>query len=156
MTNMDTTATDTTAEIRRMEDLFALRALVTRFAHAVDTRDHEALSTVFVPDVTMEVVPDIRIDGREKLAGMLRDDRMWATTMHYMSNVLPEPEGDGATIRANVTAVHVSRDGAAKHFDLGARYTFTAVRTADGAWLLSRIEIEPVWSTGDDQGMHDH
>ncbi|MCX4959774.1 nuclear transport factor 2 family protein [Streptomyces virginiae] len=149
------TKMDTITAIKRMEDLFALQALVARFAHAVDTRDHEALSAVFVPDVTMEVAPDIRIDGRETLAGMLRDDLTWATTMHSVSNVLPEPEGDSATIHANITAVHVSRDGVGKHFDLGARYTFTAVRTADGSWLLSRIGIEPVWTTGDDQGMHD-
>ncbi|MEH6374644.1 nuclear transport factor 2 family protein [Streptomyces sp. KLMMK] len=150
------TKLDTINAITRMEDRFELQALVARFARAVDTRDHEALSTVFVPDVTMEVLPDIRIDGREALAGMLRDDLIWATTMHVVSNVLPEPAGDSATIHANITAVHVSRDGAGKHFDLGARYTFTAVRAAaDEPWLLSRIRIEPVWTTGDDQGMHD-
>ncbi|MEU6143264.1 nuclear transport factor 2 family protein [Streptomyces sp. NPDC047081] len=140
--------------IKRMEDIFELQSLVARFAQAVDARDHESLTTVFTPEVTMELMPDIRIDGREALADMLRDDLMWAATMHSMGNVTPEPEGDRATVHANVTAVHVSRDGTGRHFDLGARYIFTAVRT-EGSWLLSRIEIEPVWTTGDDQGMHD-
>ncbi|MDH6220163.1 nuclear transport factor 2 family protein [Streptomyces pseudovenezuelae] len=140
--------------MKHIEDILRLQALVSRFARAVDTRDHEALTTIFTPDVTMELGADIRIDGREKLAGMLRDDLMWATTMHSMANVLAEPEGDGATVHANVTAVHVSRAGTGEHFDLGARYTFTAVRT-DGSWQLSRIAIEPVWRTGDDQGMHE-
>ncbi|MER6385970.1 nuclear transport factor 2 family protein [Streptomyces sp. NPDC001233] len=144
---------DSIAAVKRMEDIIRLQALVARFARAVDTRDYEALSTVFVPTVTMKLAPDIRIDGREALAGMLRDDLIWAATMHSMTNVVPEPEGDSATVHANVTAVHVSRDGSGRHFDLGARYTFTAVRT-EGAWLLSRIEIEPVWTTGDDEGMH--
>jgi uncharacterized protein (TIGR02246 family) len=140
--------------MKHIEDILQLQALVARFALAVDTRDHEALITIFTPDVTMELGSDIRLDGREKLAGMLRDDLMWATTMHCMTNVLAEPEGDTATVRANVTAVHVSRTGAGEHFDLGARYTFTAVRT-EGAWQLSRVGIEPVWTTGDDQGMHE-
>ncbi|MFF9895943.1 nuclear transport factor 2 family protein [Streptomyces longispororuber] len=150
MTHLDTATT-----IERMADLFALQELVARFAQAVDRRDHEALTTVFTADVTMEVVPDIRIEGREALAGMLRDDLVWASTVHTVSNVLAEPRGDTATIHANVTAVHVSRAGAGQHFDMGARYTFTAVRSAGQAWLLSRIAIEPVWTSGDDQGMHD-
>ncbi|MCW8383177.1 nuclear transport factor 2 family protein [Streptomyces justiciae] len=138
-----------------IEDFIRLQALVARFGRAVDLRDHEALSALLVPDVTMELLPDIRIEGREALAGMLRDDLVWATTMHSMANVLPELHGDRANVHANVTAVHVSPGGPGKHFDLGARYTFTAVRE-EGSWLLSRIGIEPVWTTGDDHGMHDH
>ncbi|MEV8070549.1 nuclear transport factor 2 family protein [Streptomyces sp. NPDC085995] len=138
----------------RTADRFALRDLVTRFARAVDMRDHAALTTIFTADVTMEMGPDIRVDGRDVLAGMLRDDLVWAATMHFVSDVAPEPDGDRAIVRANIMAVHVSHDGPGKHFDLGARYTFTAVRH-DGAWLLSRIEIEPVWSSGEDPGMHD-
>ncbi|OPG08880.1 hypothetical protein B1R27_08150 [Streptomyces sp. GKU 895] len=125
------------------------------FRACVDLRDHEALSALLVPDVTMELLPDIRIEGRAALAGMLRDDRVWATTLHTVANVLPELHGDRATVHANVTAVHVSPGGPGKHFDLGARYTFTAVRE-EGSWLLSRIGIEPVWTTGDDHGMHEH
>ncbi|WP_078952514.1 nuclear transport factor 2 family protein [Streptomyces sp. NRRL F-5755] len=147
------TETDTSATIKRMDDFLQLQMLVARFARAVDTRDSAELSTILTPDVAMELMPDTRIDSREALAGMLRDDLTWASTMHYMSNVVPHAQGNRAIIHANATAVHVSRDGVNKHFDLGARYTFTAVRE-DGVWLLARVQIEPVWVSGDDQNTH--
>jgi SnoaL-like domain len=66
-------------------------------------------------------------------------------THHLIANVLVDVEGDVAEVTANVTARFVRAEGSAPGpTQLGGRYVLGAERL-DGRWLLSSVEIEPVW-----------
>jgi hypothetical protein len=75
-------------------------------------------------------------------------------TQHVLTNLVVAVEGDRATVRANLIAVHVHRAGEpGVHFDMGGWYRFAARRTADG-WRLSHVRLTPVWTAGATAGPH--
>lgn len=73
-------------------------------------------------------------------------------THHTATNYTIDVDGDRATIRAHLTAVHVRKAAApAEHFTIGGHYEAGAVRTPDG-WRIQRFVFDLVWHEGQAPG----
>ena len=96
------------------------------------------------PDVLADSVvvtsPGGRAEGREAVVAQARANHE-VRTVHAITDVLVDQDGDEAAMTANVTATFAN-DAA-----VGGRYDFTAARTADG-WRLTSIAMETVWRRG--------
>ena len=80
-----------------------------------------------------------------RLAGWLDGQRFADAAELFtpdITNVLPQLEGDRATVTANVLVTFVHPDGARD--SLGGRYTLGTVRTGAG-WRIDRLQVDPVW-----------
>ncbi|MFG2488764.1 nuclear transport factor 2 family protein [Streptomyces virginiae] len=115
-----------------------------------DKLDGEWASSLFSEDVLIEfpVSRHVGIDGlveyhQKALA-------MWARTHHVNTPSIVSIAADRATLRANMTSVHVhhQRDGETlPHYVSGTYVTGDAVHTEQG-WRLSRLSFELIWKTG--------
>ncbi|MFE5869619.1 nuclear transport factor 2 family protein [Streptomyces roseifaciens] len=131
------------AEISSLFDRYALGL-------DYDEIDDEWTSSLFAKDVLIEfpVSRHVGIDGlaeyhRKALA-------MWAGTHHVNTPSIVSVTGDRATLRANMTSVHVhhQREGEERpHYVSGTYVTGDAVHTEHG-WRLSRLSFQLTWKTG--------
>ena len=71
----------------------------------------------------------------------------WEQTQHVITNVVVDLDGDTdtASVRANLIATHVrAMAKPSPDWQVGAKYTFAATRTAAG-WRLFKLVLEPLW-----------
>lgn len=125
--------------------------LMNRYAHALDVRDWDLLTSLFTEDASFRArmivggvaEPDnTAMDGRENLVTTLRT--IWAglsATHHMLSNYVVEPAADGITARAScyLRAHHIGNRERSHLFEesLG-RFDFETVREA-GGWKIRRM-----------------
>lgn len=77
---------------------------------------------------------------------------LWKQTLHSVSSVLIELDGDRATFTATLLATHIHRgDDPGAPLQIGGRLTGEAAR-ADAGWRLSRLGLDIVWTDGDPPG----
>jgi hypothetical protein len=77
---------------------------------------------------------------------------LWKQTLHSVSSVLIELDGDRATFTATLLATHIHRDeDPGAPLQIGGRLTGEAART-DPGWRLCRLELDLVWADGDPPG----
>jgi len=75
---------------------------------------------------------------------------MWARTHHLNTPSIVNVTGERASLRANMTSVHVhhEREGETRpHYVSGTYVTGDAVLTERG-WRLSRLSFDLIWKTG--------
>lgn len=129
----------------RCADHEALRALLQRYARAVDERDIDTLATLFHPDAVL-----VGPRGVESLAEFLtsmRVPRTFPTSMHVIADPLidvgPGPE---EAILDTYAVVYQLSEPASDRGDLtlGIRYRDNAVRH-DGRWVLRRRTSHTLW-----------
>ena len=115
-----------------------------------DKLDDEWTAELFSDDVVIEF-PVSRHTGIDGLAEYHRRAlAMWAETHHLNTPSVVSVSGDRATLRANMTSVHVhhEREGEIRpHYVSGTCVTGDAVRTERG-WRLSRLSFDLIWKTG--------
>lgn len=127
----------TPAELVDREEI---RALVVRYAHAVDHRAWEEVAACFTPDATAdyawfsgplaELLPKIR-------AGLEGFD----ATMHFVGNHLAELRGDEASAETYALCVHRGvRSGTVREVTVALRYLDRLARTAAG-WRIARRDV---------------
>ncbi|MFD6421256.1 nuclear transport factor 2 family protein [Streptomyces sp. NPDC060198] len=149
----DTTAETVSAlraEVRRLTDRADLVDLLDRYVNHLDRDRHrdDWFADVFTEDAELT----FPMGTYEGFAGLAAFQKMARTTFerthHHASAHAVAVEGDRATVRAHLTAVHVRTAGEpATHFDIGGHYEATAVRTPEG-WRVNRFSFDLVWSTG--------
>jgi uncharacterized protein (TIGR02246 family) len=141
------------AELGPLRDVLALRALVERYARAVDDGDGPSLASVFTPDghlvvydgATSQPIPGSReFKGRDQLAQIPDATKALApTTMHFIGNHVVDFDGDTARGVTYCTANHLLADGS--NLALMIRYLDEYSR-ADGEWLIADRRVVVEWT----------
>lgn len=140
-------------DLQTIGDRIEISDLLTRYAHAVDTKDWALYRTVFTPDARIDYSatggPSGTLDDVvDKLAPMLD---LFTRTQHFVSNIAVDLDGDEARVRAmfhNPMVVTDAHDGVvAKQFFCGGWYNHELVRTTDG-WRSRRLVEESAWFDG--------
>jgi SnoaL-like domain len=125
--------------LEQLSDRAELIDLVARLGGWLDGRAEDDAPDVLADDVTV-TTPGGRAEGRAAVAAQARANHD-VPTLHQITNVLVDLDGDRAAIGAAVTAAFAD-DGAT-----GGRYALQAART-DAGWRLTSIAMEPVYRRG--------
>ena len=126
-------------------DREAIRALLARYAIAVDRRDLTMVAGCFTEDCAYDgaLGQGTITDALRSLAATFA---RYARTMHVMGTQLVELAGDRANAETYCVAYHVHPDGSQR--TVGVRYLDALVRTDDGWRIRSRV-VRTEWSRDD-------
>jgi len=134
-------------------DESAITRLLYRYARAVDTKDWDLYRSVFTDDAVIDYsAHGIDAGSREQITEYMSEtfSAGVAMSMHYITNVEIELDGDAATVRAmfyNPTQLVFL-----KHLSyFGGYYFHDLVRTADG-WRSRHLREEAMWSENGPRG----
>jgi hypothetical protein len=122
-----------------------LRALVQRYARAVDQRDVDALAALFDPGATI-----VGAGGSQTLDAWLetmRGPRAFPTSMHLLADPLVVVDDGGGTATLDTYAVvYQLSDPASGKGDLtlGINY-LDDVAQVEGRWVITRRVSRTVW-----------
>jgi uncharacterized protein (TIGR02246 family) len=135
-------------ELAQLRDEAAITRLIHRFSACLDAKDWTGYAETFTPDGVFEIFGQQRV-GRTAIAdgpsqGLARYDR----THHYNTNITIDVNGDEATARSSLLAIHVpDLSDPTVHADAGAVYDYRCVRTPDG-WAFAHVRVHVTWSAG--------
>lgn len=130
-------------EVRALADRAALTDLAHRLGRWLNGHADGDTARLFTEDVRAST-PGGEVRGRAAVVAQARRNH-GVPTHHLLGNVLVDVEGDVAEVLANVTARFARSEGDPPGpTELGGRYVLGAERV-DGRWLLSSVEIAPVW-----------
>jgi ketosteroid isomerase-like protein len=132
-------------DIARISDELEIRALLNRYARAVDTKDWQLYRSVFTDDAHIDYSSaGAAVGSRDEVADWLSAGFgaiPW--TMHYITNVEADIDGDTATVRAMFyNPMHLP--GMAEQSCCGGYYHHELVRTPDG-WRSRSLREDNVW-----------
>jgi hypothetical protein len=126
-------------------DEVQIAALLYRYARAVDTKDWELYRSVFTDDAYIDYSSSGVIAGsREEVTEWLSQGFgaiPW--TMHYITNIESEIDGDTARVRA-MFYNPMQLPGMSEMSSCGGFYHHELVRTSDG-WRSRHLREENVW-----------
>jgi hypothetical protein len=141
---------------RRIADLLdraEITELLTRYGHAIDSRQWDLLDSVFTPDATI----DYSTSGAPK--GPFPEIKAWLQSFlgrfpmnqHMTLNSRIELDGDVATGRSYFFNPNSFPDetGTERMIFVGGYYNDRFVRTPDG-WRIAEREGETAWMYSDD------
>lgn len=130
--------------------------LIYYFSTIDDKRfDLAIIEEIFTPDASI-----IRPNGSETVGqhNILETNRnsfaRFKSTQHILTDCMISLEGETATLRANLTGMHLWADNAeipalnGKHFHAGIVLTAKTTKV-DGKWLLSQLVYRNIWRTGE-------
>ena len=123
-------------------DKWALRALLSRYSHAIDRHDYAMFSSIFTEDAWFEFnLGQVINRNRDDIVGMMRSLERYRVTMHFLGNSYIELHGDAAFIEAYGEAHHFSPDEKGGENDriFGCRYLHQAHKVK-GEWRVHRTD----------------
>jgi uncharacterized protein (TIGR02246 family) len=136
------------ARLQRLLDEAEIRDLLLGFAHALDDNDWPAYAGTFTEDGVFEILGQRRVGRAEIAAGPERDLTRFDRTQHFSTNHVIAIDGDAATARSYLLAVHLPHaNQPAVHTDIGGCYHCTCRRTDEG-WRFTHVRLEVWWSAG--------
>jgi len=144
---MTTASRATDALVRELHDRALISELLLRFARALDERDWEGYAALYTDDGVLQLPwgpPRPRQGLAEDTEANLG---RFQATQHFSSNHQVAVDGDHATSRSYLQAVHVVDPEATEHWTLGGWYD-CAYRRTDEGWRFTHVSITPVWQTG--------
>jgi hypothetical protein len=122
-----------------------------RYAHALDARDWDALGECFTHDAVAEYAAfETPVVGRDAIVAAIREGcRRYDVTQHLVGSPIVRVEGDTVRAAFYVIAQHVKeKDGDTVSCLVGASYVDEVVRT-DAGWCFSRRRVRRLWTQGD-------
>lgn len=132
-------------DVQAVHDKLEIKELLYRYARSVDTKDWEALASVFTDDAHLDYSSVGYPPGsRDEVVAIL--SRALGTvpmTQHFISNIQIELDGD----RADVTAMFynpMQLPGMDALSFCGGNYHHRVVRTLDG-WKSEHLVEENLW-----------
>lgn len=132
-------------DAQRLSDELPITALLNRYARAVDTKDWNLYRTVFTDDAVIDYSSaGIPAGSRDEIAEMF--SQAFAAipwTMHYITNVEAEIDGETARVRA-MFYNPMQLPGMPEQSSCGGYYLHDLVRTADG-WRSRHLREDNVW-----------
>ncbi|MDJ1473397.1 nuclear transport factor 2 family protein [Xanthocytophaga flava] len=148
-------------ELENLIEKTKISDLHIRYFRAIDekTLDKNIVADTFTADGQI-VKPNgaVSIGHHNILDGQLKSFARFQATQHTTSDFIIELNNDKATIRINLTAMHVWGDVdenptlKGKHFHAGGVLTTKAIKT-DNQWKISEWIFRNVWRTG--EGMNE-
>jgi uncharacterized protein (TIGR02246 family) len=122
-----------------------IRALLYRYARAVDTKDWELYRSVFTEDAVIDYSAMGFPAGSRYVIAEKFSQAFTAIpwTMHYITNVEADVAGDAATVRA-MFYNPMQLPGMAEQSSCGGYYFHELVRTPDG-WRSRHLREDNVW-----------
>jgi uncharacterized protein (TIGR02246 family) len=146
----------TNTQSDQWENRLAIAELLTKYFRALDDKDFETetFAAIFTEDATVTRPNDTVITGPAEIAASHRKSlARFRATQHLLTGHDIKIDGDEATVRANLVAIHLWADGFGdpssldKHFSAGGVIIAVARRKKDG-WRLLSLENRVVWRTG--------
>ncbi|MEY4762228.1 MAG: hypothetical protein RLZZ200_2084 [Pseudomonadota bacterium] len=141
-------------KVQWLVDRAQISELLHSFARALDTKDFARYIENYAEDGSIELPQPAGKPGetwtmqRAEMAERVpRSLARYTATHHISSNHQITIEGDSATSRSYLQAVHVS-GGPQDHWDAGGWYDCSYRRTPDG-WRFVRVKLTPVWLRGE-------
>lgn len=135
-------------DVARISDELEIRALLNRYARAVDTKDWQLYRSVFTDDAHIDYSSaGAAVGSRDEVADWLAAGFgaiPW--TMHYITNVEAAVDGDTATVRA-MFYNPMQLPGMAEQSCCGGYYHHELVRTPEG-WRSRSLREDNVWFVG--------
>ena len=127
------------------DDQVAVTALLNRYARAVDTGDWKLYRSVFTADAQIDYSSAGAISGsRDEVVDWFTENwGLIAWSMHYITNVEADVDGDTAAVRAMFYNPFQIR-GLPEQSTCGGYYHHELVRTADG-WASRSLREQSVW-----------
>lgn len=131
-------------------DRIEIRALMDRYAMAVDARDWHRYRGVFTADATIDYTDSGGPAGQLEeitawLAGALQ---VFAGLQHNMTSHVAEVDGDTARSCTYFLAFHTTADGSGEQvLAMGGFYRDRLARTPDGWRIAERVELG-TWMQG--------
>jgi 3-phenylpropionate/cinnamic acid dioxygenase small subunit len=131
-------------DLQMLTDRIEINDLLTRYAHAVDSKDWALYRTVFTPDAVIDYESAGGIKGDlETVANWLESTLAgFPMTQHLVSNINVDLDGDSATVRAMFYNPMGTPKGTT--FFCGGWYNHQLVRTPDG-WRSRNLFEESAW-----------
>ncbi len=128
-----------------VEDQLAIRALLARYARGVDTKDWETYRSVFTEDAHIDYSSaGAIVGGRDEVVDWFAANfGVIPWSMHYITNVEADVDGDRATVRA-MFYNPMQLPGMDTQSACGGYYHHELVRTGDG-WRSRSLREENVW-----------
>ncbi|KWX64264.1 nuclear transport factor 2 family protein [Mycobacterium sp. NAZ190054] len=128
-----------------MSDAEQIQALLYRYARAVDTKDWELYRSVFTEDAVIDYSSAGAVVGTrdEVVEWFAANFGVLPWTMHYITNVEAEIDGDSASVRA-MFYNPMQLPGMAEQSSCGGYYFHELVRTPAG-WRSRRLREDNVW-----------
>ncbi|MBU8819765.1 nuclear transport factor 2 family protein [Mycolicibacterium goodii] len=134
-------------ELRGLADQLEIAELLTRYARGVDSKDWELYRSVFTEDAHIDYTSAGAIaGGRDEVIDWLATGFAaipW--TMHYITNIDAQIDGDTATVRA-MFYNPMQLPGMSEQSACGGYYHHELVRTP-GGWRSRSLREENVWFT---------
>jgi hypothetical protein len=121
------------------------RALLQRYARAVDSRDIEALATLFHPQAV--IIGSGGSQALDEWLATMRAPRAFPQSMHVIADPLIAPAEDGGSADLDSYAVVFQLSdpaSGAADLTLGIRYLDHAV-VHEGAWVFLRRQATTLW-----------
>lgn len=136
------------------DDKLAVHDVLVGYFRGFDERrrDDAFLKATFTADAHWRF-PRGEVTGLERIIER-RDSTLglWKQTLHSVSSVLVEVDGNRAEFTATLLATHVHRDDdPGAPLQIGGRLTGEAAG-GDTVWRLRRLELDLVWTDGDPPG----
>ncbi|MEU0237291.1 nuclear transport factor 2 family protein [Nocardiopsis sp. NPDC006198] len=134
-----------TARLRSLFDRADICDLLAEFVRRLDDRDFTGYAALFTEDGVLRM-PGREHRGRAGLAEYVEADLgHYHRTHHLSANHRVEVDGDRATSRSSMHAVHLrSADDPTDWWSVGGRYDNT-YRRVGTAWRFHTVDITPVW-----------
>ena len=128
-----------------VEDQLEIRALLARYARGVDTKDWETYRSVFTEDAHIDYSSaGAIVGGRDEVIDWFAANfGVIPWSMHYITNVEAEVDGDTATVRA-MFYNPMQLPGVDGQSACGGYYHHELVRTGDG-WRSRSLREENIW-----------
>lgn len=130
--------------LQEISDRLEIQDLLVRYSHALDSRDWDALETVFTDDAVIDYTEmgGPRGTVKETRAFLESTMPMFAGFQHLLANTVLELDGDTARTRTmcHNPMIFERADGERHVFFCGLWYRDTLVRTPDGWRIRDRYE----------------
>lgn len=133
------------SRLRSLLDRADIGDLLTEFVHRLDERDFTGYAALFTEDGVLRM-PGAEHHGRADLAEYVAADLgRYHRTHHLSSNHRIAVDGDHATSRSTMRAVHLrGSDDPTDWWAAGGWYDNTYRRVGAG-WLIHTVDITPLW-----------
>jgi hypothetical protein len=125
----------TLSAFRAVADRIEITELLSRYHHAIDGRDWDALSAVFVEDAVADYM-GLVVEGRDAIVTWLSAALGDRELTHFMANHIFDIDGDSATSRSYLQDLDLQTGLA---FGAGI-YEGQHTRT-DAGWRIRRLQL---------------
>jgi ketosteroid isomerase-like protein len=146
---MDAAMNETGAAVQAVLDERAVEQVAVAYAFAIDQRDWEALTDVFLPDATADLATRETLVGVEEITERIRRAlEPLDASHHLLGSHQVHVTGDTAAHRCYVQAQHVRRAAEpTPNYIVAGRYEDELVRTPAG-WRIAHRRLVIQWRDG--------